>query len=123
MSVLFPKKYNIVRFTGADIDGDWVETRSPEIEILADAQPITGRELETLNIGRENIGKIRIFTDEILDVSLEGSGTNSTYFDYGGCNWYEIIQENSYQGGLINHNSYIAELRVNIEERMKLPCQ
>ncbi len=124
--IFFPRDYIIVNFSGSleEETGLWKEYRTPEITIQADAQPMSSKEVDQLNIGRRELGKIKIYTDETLQLmreSDEGKESNGTYFKFDNGEWYEVIQDITRKGGLINHNKYIAELRKN-EEIEKIPC-
>ena len=97
-----------------DSSGNYVAGTRAEITIIADIQVITGEELESLNIGRENVGKVRVFTDEELIIAEEGiDGTDLRNGDYIVFNNedYEIIQKLDYENNIIPHYEYIGELR------------
>lgn len=122
--IFFPRPYKIFNFTGEFVEGRWKEWRSPDQIIQADAQPMSGKEVDQLTIGRRELGKIKIYTDETLNIvgeADEGGIKNGTYFQFDNGEWYEIIQDITRRGGLISHNKYIAELRKN-EEVEKIPC-
>lgn len=115
--ILFPSTYTVKRENNVgsyNSSGKYVPgTRTP-FSIQADCQVITGKDLESLNIGRDNLGKIKIFTDEDLVVTEPGTdGTNLRNGDYIVFNSqdYEIIQKQTF-GNLIVHNEYIGELRI-----------
>lgn len=110
--IFFPKNYVIERTGQGDwIDGEWIEAPASSINIIANAQPVTGLELDSLDRGRQNLGKIKIYTNENLIVSEEGTKQNGDIFIFDDGNRYEIIQEMIYNSDLINHNKYLAELR------------
>lgn len=123
--IFFPKTYNIVNFKGKYEDGVYKEYRTPIISIIADVQPMTSKQIVSLDIGRKELGKIKIYTDEKLHEATEknenGFKQNGTYLKFSNNEWYEVIQNIIYSGGLINHNKYIAELRKN-EEIEKILC-
>lgn len=120
--ILFPQTYIIKRednIGSYDDSGKYEPGEFTEIEIQADCQVITGKEIETLNIGRDNLGKIKIFTDEELIISETGTdGTNLRNGDiiiFQNRN-YEIIQRLDFINNLIPHIEYIGELRIDDNE-------
>jgi predicted nucleic acid-binding protein len=112
MAVLFPKKYTINELSSGEyVDGWWEEGAMFSMEIEADIQPLTGRELESLDVGRRGVGKIRIYTDkdlQIADAAINDNGDIVIYDEKK----YEIISKEP-RKGIMNHNKYIAELRMN----------
>lgn len=114
--VLFPSTYTIKRkaSTGyVDTHGHYVAGSQSTFNVQADCQSLTAKELEVLNIGRKDLGKIKIFCDTELLICQQGiNGTNLqngdliTYLSED----YEIIQKQKF-GNLIPHYEYIAELR------------
>jgi len=110
--IMFPKTHTLKSFEdGEFIKGKFIPGAQFSRNTIADIQPITGKELESLNIGRQELGKIKIYTDDIYTISKEGTTKNSDIIVWKG-NDYEIIQKLPYDGDLINHNKYIAEIRV-----------
>lgn len=119
MSIFFSRPYTLKRTnaTGSIGSGGFYTEGSAQapVTIQADIQPLTGKELESLNIGRDNLGKIKIFTDENLIITIPG--TNGTNLQNGDkivfdSNDYEIIAKFKYESGIISHNEYIGELRL-----------
>jgi len=113
--VLFPTTgHTLIRYPlGEYIDGVWTVGDPTETPLIADIQPMSGEEVQTLAIGDNNIGKIWVFSNEALFVSDEGSdrqGDRVIYAENG--ETYEIIQEKPY-GTLIPHLKYVGELRKN----------
>ena len=87
--------------------------------IQADIQPGTGEnEGSSVNSspqGRKEIGLVRVYSNQKLKVSEEGTQTRGTVVDWNGHKW-EIIQELPYQKGsifsLVDHYKYFAQLLV-----------
>lgn len=116
--VLFGSTYTIKRTPAEGYynnSGLYIEG-SPEANtsIIADIQSLTSKELESLNIGRDDLGKIKIFSDTELLVALAGedgnylqNGDKVTFLNDD----YEIIQRVPFVNNIIPHFEYIAELR------------
>jgi len=119
--VLFGSTYIIHREDNVgyyDDSGNYVEGERVSFSITADCQSLTAKELESLNIGRDNLGKIKVFSDEELIVAIPGTdGTNLRNGDRIIFNndYYELIQRQKF-GNLIPHYEYIGELRTNDDE-------
>lgn len=110
MSNPFRSSISTKRKTGSYINGRWIENAPDTITIIASVQPVTGKELESLNIGREELGKVKIYTDDTLYISDEGNNRSGDIITWQGDN-YEIIAEGKNRNNIINHNKYIGELR------------
>ena len=114
--IFFPKPYNIKTYVEGVYNGDtglYEPGADSEIIIQANAQPVTGRELDSLDIGRNNLGKIKIYTDYELKVAIKGTGQNGDIFIFDDGFEYEVIQKLPYNSNIINHNKYIAEIRID----------
>ena len=110
--IMFPKAYILKSYEPGDfVKGKFIPGAQFSRSIEADVQPLTGKELESLNIGRQELGKVKTFTDEVLTLSEEGTTQNSDIIVYDEDN-YEIIARLKYDSDLINHNKYIAEIRI-----------
>lgn len=114
--VLFPSTYTVKRKTSTgsyNSSGVYVAGSESTFTVIADCQSLTAKDLEFLNIGRKDLGKIKIFCDTELLVCQQGTnGTNLQNGDlivYLNEN-YEIIQKQKF-GNLLTHWEYIAELR------------
>jgi hypothetical protein len=99
-------------------NGRWREGPSTENTILADIQPITGEELKSLNVGRENVGKIKIYTNNKLNIGQEGTSISDNvvkWINGDKITWnneiYELIAEEIRDNNILNHYKYIGELR------------
>jgi len=111
MSILFGKNYKIYRKSkGEHVRGVWIEGKPFEGTIKADIQTLDPREIQGLNIGREDTEKIKIYTDDVLIISEEGTKQNGDIVLFRDKD-YEVISYAPHQNDIINHNKYIAELR------------
>lgn len=109
MSIFFPTTITYKQVTGKYVNGVWQKTEV-EDTFLGNVQPITGRELESLNIGRADLGKIKIYSNIELHVSKKGSTNSGDVILYQNKK-YEIIQIMSYQNNLVPHYKSLAEYR------------
>ena len=109
MSVLFPKTINYIAVTGSRVKGKWSGSETPGT-FTGNVQPLTGRELDVVQVGRKDIGKVKVYANQSLNVSVEGSNTPGDIIIWQGGRW-EIIAKLPYQNDLINHYKYIAEFR------------
>lgn len=110
MGSLFPLSYSFTTQIGSYVNGIWTVGTNTVSTFLGSCQPITGKELETLAIGRKDLGKIKIYTDSDLPVSIEGGTDSGAIVTYNGQTW-EVISKMTYISGLIEHKKYVAELR------------
>ncbi len=113
MSNPFRQPVPVKRRTGSYVNGRWINNAYDTITIIASIQPITGKELESLNIGRAELGKVKIYTDNTLYISDEGNNRSGDLMTWLG-DEYEIIAEQKNQNNIINHNKYIGEYRRTI---------
>lgn len=112
MSVLFPATHSITILTkGSYIDGIWVEGAEDIQNITADIQTISGKEVESLDIGRKGVEKIWMASTTLYHVAEEESKQNGDIVIWEGKN-YELIAIENWNHGLINHYEYIGELRI-----------
>ena len=115
---LFPKLSTVkVKSPGSYDKGQWIEGIETPTIIQADAQPMTGKEIEVLSVGRANLGKIKIYTDSAINLNIADETTqqNGDLFVKNGQD-YEIIAVDNNEVGLIPHHKYIAELRVQADD-------
>ena len=113
MSVLFPQTYQYKAFsTGKYVNGRITSDYLAESFFVGSIQPATQKELNSANIGRENRGMIKIYTDKVFNIAREGSNINSDIIIYDG-NEYEIIKLDNNTGTLLPHRRYFAEIRIN----------
>ena len=117
--ILFGSNYTIKRKqangyynnSGLYVEGDAIA----DFTVVADCQAMSAKQLESLNIGRDNLGKINIFCDTELIVAIPGDdGNNLQNGDIIVFNNddYEIIQRSNFVNNIISHYEYIGELRL-----------
>lgn len=109
MSTLFPKTISYKQVTGSYVNGVWTPIEA-DSTFEGSVQPMTGKDLVSLVVGREDLGKVKVYSDSKLNVSLEGSNKSGDKIIWQGQIW-EIIQELQYQNDLIPHYKYIGEYR------------
>ena len=109
--ILFPKNLSVTR-QAADVwtNGQYAPAATTTVPFIGDAQPANS-DLVSLQIGRQGVGKVRIFSDRKLQVgSIADPKAYGDIFVYDGSK-YELIQENSFEVGVMPHWEYLAELR------------
>lgn len=109
MSTLFPRALTVSRSTGSYVNGVWTSS-AVSITVMGSAQPMSGREIQALEIGRKDIGKIKLYTDTPLVVSTEGQANSGDVVTWQGKLW-EVISTADYQNDLIPHYKSIAEYK------------
>ena len=110
MSTLFPKSYTIRRRTRALVRGIWTPEAPTTATIWGSVQPLSGSDLETMEAGSRDLGKVWIYTNATLRKRVEGSTTEADLLEYDGSIW-EVIDTRSYLSGLIEHRKHLAEYR------------
>ena len=107
----FRNDYTVKRMTGGTyIKGQWTPGDREDLTISMSVQPVTGKELENMNVGRRNIGKIKCYTDEELQISKPDEDFTGDLVLFQN-DLYEIIAKEPWQSGIINHYKYYAEFR------------
>jgi len=110
MSTLFPKTITYQQVAGSFINGVYTKVNTPST-FIGSVQPVTGKDIESLNVGREDRGKVKIYSNTPLNVSIEGIQTKpGDVVEWQGQKW-EVIQEMIFQNDLIEHYKYIGEFR------------
>lgn len=106
---LFPSTIDYKQVNGSYVNGEWTKT---EIEgtFVGSVQPLTGKELESLPVGREDRGKVKVYSDSPLNACVEGTENSGDIVIWQGKRW-EVIFALDYQNNLISHYKYIAEYR------------
>jgi len=111
-------KYSLGKY----IRGIWTEIHPEQLTFEGSIQPLNLKDINSLNVGREDKGKIKIYSDiklpigsEIEDTKEDIEKKSGAIIQWQGSTW-EIIAESAYQMGLISHYKYIAELREKINE-------
>lgn len=105
---LFPKSIPYQARTGSYVLGVWTNTTPTDGTLMGSVQPMTGKEVEALGIGRLDIGHVKVYSDIRLNTSEEGSSTPGDVVISDGKRW-EVIKELPYGNGLINHFKYVAQ--------------
>lgn len=77
------------------------------INITCSAQPLTGKEMETLPENRRNTSSYRVFTETELQTTNDATGLKPDRLTLFG-KLCEIIEVQPWQNGLINHYSCVA---------------
>jgi hypothetical protein len=107
----FRKPYTVKRMSGGTrVEGKWIPGTYSDITVTMSVQPVIGRELESINIGRQNLGKVKCYTDDELQISEPKKDYTGDIVIFQG-DWYEIIARQPWQSGLINHFKYFGEFR------------
>jgi hypothetical protein len=109
MSTLFPETISYNQVTGSYVEGVWTPG-SAGSTFEGSVQPLNGKDLQSLNIGREDRGLVKVYSGSRLNVSLEGSNKSGDEVIWKGQIW-EIVRELQYQNDLIPHYKYFAEYR------------
>lgn len=89
--------------------GHDVVTETP-FTMYGSCQPMDGKAVQNLPVGRVDLGKIKIFTKDVLTVSEEATENVGDVVVYAGRHW-EVIWLAPWQNGVISHNEYVAEYR------------
>ena len=96
--------------TGSYIRGRWEEDPATAGTFEGSIQPLSFKDMQSTAVGREDRGKVKIYTKTQLPVGEEDSNISGAIVEWQGKKW-EVIQEIVYAMGILPHNKYIAELR------------
>ena len=111
MSSSFRKPYTITRKAeGSYVRGIWTPGGSSSVTIMASFQPMASDEINSLEIGRKEIGKIKGYSDTLLNITSIDDGTTGDIIQYNG-GLYEVIYLDKNRSDVISHYKYIAEYR------------
>jgi hypothetical protein len=113
MSTLFPTTIDYeIHGTGKRINGIYVPGTTTTSQFIGSVQPMSGKEVMSLPVGRQDTGKVKIYSNTQLPVSTQGDTDiePGAIVSWQGQNW-EVIQELGFQNGIIPHYKYIGELR------------
>ena len=109
--ILFPKDFVATRIPCTLVDGEWIDGAPVSVPFVGDIQPMSNRDVVALNVGRHDLGKVRIFSEtELKETSTGGSPARGDLVTFRGNN-YEVIQENSHVNDIIGHFEYVGEYR------------
>lgn len=124
MSTLFPKPIQYESHTansteGEYVDGVYVKGDTELLTFYGSVQPASGKEIDSLSVGREDTGKVKIYSDRILPVSKE-DGTDTGAIVYWEDEKWEVIYDGKFQNSLIPHYKYIAQYYGKISDEAEL---
>lgn len=106
MSTLFPHIIAVLKRTGSRVGGRWTGTSTPT-NVTGSVQPLTGKDTQFLPENRRDTGLVKVYSNEPLSMSIEGSETPGDIVIWSGKKW-EVFQELAYENGLIPHYKYLA---------------
>ena len=109
--ILFPKNLTALRPTTTWVKGQPVDGTPTAIPFIGDIQPASNKDLVSLQIGRQGIGKIKVYSDRALKTGSTSDATAKGDLVTWGSKTYELIQENYHNAGMNSHYMYFAELR------------
>lgn len=103
----FRKTVKCQRPTGAyDGNGRWAESSVSEFTIQASVQPLTPKELESLEEGRRTRDAFKLYSDTALRTLKE---QNPDRVVLGG-NLFEVVSRADWQNGVIPHYEIVVSL-------------
>lgn len=108
MAVLFPKPIPILRRSGQYVAGIWTESSSAGFVAQGSCQPVSGRAIEALPVNRRDIGQIKVYTNERLEPSTEGSTNPGDIVVWDGRLW-EVWESQPNSNNLISHYKSLAQ--------------
>jgi hypothetical protein len=71
MSTLFPRTISILRRVGSRVNGRWTSEET-SMNVTGSVQPVSGKDTQFLPEGRRDVGTVKIYCNERLNVSVEG---------------------------------------------------
>lgn len=110
MATLFPKPFTILRNTRSLVRGVWTLGTPEQLTFQGSIQPLSGRDLLTLEPASRDIGKVWIYTGSQLKKRTEASTSVADLLIHDGATW-EVIDDRGYSNGIIPHHKYMAEYR------------
>lgn len=112
MSTLFPKKitYTDPGSGGYDSNGIWQDGVSEEKTFDGSVQPMSGKEVQSLPVGRQDTGKVKVYSNIELPISQQGGDNRGAIIQWNAMEW-EVVFELINSNDLINHYKYVAEYR------------
>lgn len=106
MSTLFPHTIAVIRKTGAHVNGRWNEAGEVS-NITGSVQPLNGKETQFLPEGRRDVGAVKVYCNQRLNVSTQGTETPGDIVIWRGKKW-EVFAELDFANGIISHFKYLA---------------
>jgi len=124
MSTLFPKPIQYESHTansteGEYVDGVYVEGDAELLTFYGSVQPATGKDIDSLSVGREDTGKVKVYSDRILPISSEDGKDKGAIVYWQGEKW-ELIYEGKFQNSLIPHYKYIGQYAGKVSDEAQL---
>lgn len=107
MSTLFPRTLVVRHRTGSLVKGVWTPGPVESGTFIGSVQPIRGKDLDLLPIGRRDIGSVKVYSNTPLAVSIEGGSQPGDIVVWQGRQW-EVVASLPYQNEVISHYKYIA---------------
>ena len=108
--IMFPKDLTAKRNNEAYVNGILQAGTLSTVPFVGSIQPLSNNDAVALNIGRSDLGKVRVFSDRQLQCTKKGGPLSGDLVTYEGRD-YELIDGDSHTGTLLPHWAYIAELR------------
>jgi hypothetical protein len=109
--IMFPKNLVATRPTATWTKGQPVAGTPTSVPFVGDIQPLSNKDLVALQIGRQGLGKIKVYSDRALRTGSSSDAIAKGDTVVWGSKNYELIQESYHNAGLNQHWLYIAELR------------
>ena len=108
---MFPKTINYEYHSpGAYVNGIWTPGATQSTTFEGSVQALTAKDMQSLPVGRQDVGMVKIYADIELPMSTEG-GNDAGAIVLWESKRYEIIQKMDFQNDLIEHYKYIGALR------------
>ncbi len=107
MSTLFPHVISVIQQTGSRVNGRWVNNTPSVRNITGSVQPVSGKDTQFLPENRRDVGVVKVYSNEKLNVSTQGGSSSGDIVVWRGKKW-EVFQELDFANGLINHFKYLA---------------
>lgn len=107
MSTLFPHSLVVQHRSGSLVKGVWTPGPVESGIFVGSVQPVNGKDLDLLPIGRRDTGSVKVYSNTPLAVATEGGTTPGDVVVWQGRQW-ELVAALPYQNGVINHYKYLA---------------
>ena len=110
MSLFFPVTLSAYQNSGAYVSGVWTDTKGDVFTFKGSIQPYSQRDYSSNPNGRKDVGMVKIYTNQELVISVEGSDKNGDIIIWKGKLW-EVISVDDYSSTIINHKRYHAQYK------------
>lgn len=107
MSTLFPRTIVVRHRTGSLVKGVWVQGQVESGTFVGSVQPVRGKDLDLLPIGRRDTGSVKVYSNTPLEVASEGGNQPGDIVVWQGRQW-EVVASLPYQNGVVDHYKYLA---------------